>query len=69
MLDQYLDFQSLVGITKHMGGLGATRELLALCRVETAREILEVGCGIGAGPSSRARRTLAAWSGSIARSG
>ncbi len=50
MVGQYIDFQSMVGITKHMGGLGATRELLALCDVGSAREVLEVGCGIGVGP-------------------
>jgi len=55
MIAQYLDFQSTVGITKHMGGLGATKELLALCHVEEAREVLEVGCGIGVGPANLAR--------------
>jgi SAM-dependent methyltransferase len=55
MIGQYLDFQSTVGITKHMGGMGATRELLALCRVDEAREVLEVGCGIGVGPVNLAR--------------
>lgn len=54
MLGQYLDFQAVVGITKHMGGLGATRELLSLCHIEEAREVLEVGCGIGAGPANLA---------------
>jgi ubiquinone/menaquinone biosynthesis C-methylase UbiE len=55
MVDEYLDFQSIVGITKHMGGPGATKELLALCHVDEAREVLEVGCGIGAGPANLAR--------------
>jgi SAM-dependent methyltransferase len=55
MIGDYLDFQSIVGITKHMGGLGATRELLALCHVDQAREVLEVGCGIGVGPANLAR--------------
>jgi SAM-dependent methyltransferase len=55
MIGEYLDFQSIVGITKHIGGLGATRELLALCGVETAHEVLEVGCGIGVGPANLAR--------------
>lgn len=55
MIGDYLDFQSIVGITKHMGGLGATRELLALCHVDDAREVLEVGCGIGVGPANLAR--------------
>lgn len=39
------------GITKHTGGLEATRELLALCHVQDAHEVLDGGCGIGAGPA------------------
>ena len=47
----FFDMQAAVGISKHMGGLDATRELLAMCRVQDAREVLDVGCGIGAGPA------------------
>jgi ubiquinone/menaquinone biosynthesis C-methylase UbiE len=43
----YLDMQAYVGITKHIGGRAATDQLLAWCRVENAREVLVVGCGIG----------------------
>ena len=43
----YLDMQAYVGITKHIGGRAATDELLALCHIEQAREVLLVGCGIG----------------------
>ena len=46
MAGSFLDMQAYVGITKHIGGLPATRALLALCHVDDAREILEVGCGI-----------------------
>lgn len=49
MVARYLDFQAAVGITKHTGGRAATRELLELCHVEDAVEVLEVGCGIGVG--------------------
>lgn len=49
------DMQAAVGVTKHMGGLGATRELLGLCQVQAAHEVLHVGCGIGAGPACIAR--------------
>jgi arsenite methyltransferase len=52
----YLDIQAEVGITKHIGGFDATDALLALCRVETAKEILYVGCGIGVGPVYIARK-------------
>jgi arsenite methyltransferase len=43
----YLDMQAYVGITKHIGGRAATDELLALCHIAQAREVLVVGCGIG----------------------
>ncbi len=52
---QFLDMQAEIGISKHIGGLPATRALLALCHVEEAREVLEVGCGIGVGPALIAR--------------
>jgi hypothetical protein len=32
----FFDMQAAVGITKHMGGLRATRELLRLCQVQAA---------------------------------
>lgn len=44
---KYLDMQAYVGITKHIGGRAATDELLALCHIEHAHEVLNVGCGIG----------------------
>src|SRR5512135_3060681 len=44
---KYLDMQAYVGITKHIGGRDATDELLALCHIDQAHEILNVGCGIG----------------------
>ena len=43
----YLDMQAYVGITKHIGGRAATDELLSLCHIAQAREVLNVGCGIG----------------------
>jgi ubiquinone/menaquinone biosynthesis C-methylase UbiE len=46
---KYLDMQAYVGITKHNGGFMATNELLSLCHIEQAREVLNVGCGIGVG--------------------
>ena len=46
----YLDMQAYVGISKHVGGLEATNEPLALCHIEAAREVLNVGCdGLFAG--------------------
>lgn len=51
----FLDMSATVGVSVHMGGLPATKALLSLCHVEEAREILEVGCGIGVGPVHAAR--------------
>jgi ubiquinone/menaquinone biosynthesis C-methylase UbiE len=45
----YLDMQAYVGITKHNGGSAATNELLSLCHIQDAQEVLNVGCGIGVG--------------------
>lgn len=55
MTGSFLDMQAVVGITKHIGGLPATKTLFALCHVEDAQEILEVGCGIGVGPTRAAK--------------
>jgi SAM-dependent methyltransferase len=52
----YLDFQAEVGITKHVGGFEATDELLALCYIKDAKEVLNVGCGIGVGVAYIARK-------------
>jgi ubiquinone/menaquinone biosynthesis C-methylase UbiE len=52
----YLDVQAEVGITKHLGGFPATDELLALCYVAEAKQVLYVGAGIGVGPTYIARK-------------
>jgi cyclopropane fatty-acyl-phospholipid synthase-like methyltransferase len=52
----YLDIQAATGVTKHSGGYSATDELYRLCHLDEAREVLEVGCGIGVGPVYVARR-------------
>lgn len=43
----YFGLQAYWGITKHMGGLKATRELIELCHIGEGKYILEVGCGVG----------------------
>jgi SAM-dependent methyltransferase len=53
---KYLDMQAYVGITKHNGGFAATNELLSLCHIEEAREVLNVGCGIGVGSAYIAKK-------------
>lgn len=52
----YLDMQAYVGVTKHNGGFAATDELLSLCHMEAASEVLDVGCGIGVGPAYIAKK-------------
>jgi SAM-dependent methyltransferase len=52
----FLDMQAEVGVTKHIGGFEATKELLSLCHIEDAREVLNVGCGIGVGSIYIARK-------------
>jgi SAM-dependent methyltransferase len=52
----FLDMQAYVGITKHTGGFEATNELLALCHIEDAHEVLNVGCGIGVGSAYIAKK-------------
>lgn len=53
---QFLDMQAEVGVTKHIGGYEATDELLSLCHIEDAREVLNVGCGIGVGSTYIAKK-------------
>jgi len=43
----YFELQAYWGITKHMGGLKATDELIALCHITLDKYVLVVGCGIG----------------------
>ncbi len=47
MTSDFLDMQAAVGITKHIGGVPASRMLLEACHVDEADEVLDVGCGIG----------------------
>jgi len=43
----YLELQADMGVTKHMGGLKATEELIELCYIGKGKYVLDVGCGIG----------------------
>jgi len=43
----YLELQAEVGISKHMGGLKATEELVELCNIGKGKYVLDVGCGTG----------------------
>lgn len=52
----YFGVQAYWGITKHMGGLRATRELAELCHISEDKYVLDVGCGIGGTPCYVAKR-------------
>lgn len=43
----YFELQAYWGITKHMGGLKATEELVELCHTNKDKYVLEIGCGVG----------------------
>jgi len=52
----FFDFAAYVGLTKHLGGVTATDELLELCHVREGKYVLDVGCGAGVTPCYIARR-------------
>ena len=52
----FFDFAAEVGLTKHLGGLGATDDLIELCHIEDGKYILDVGCGAGVTPVIIAKR-------------
>jgi len=56
MRDSYFELQASWGITKHMGGLKATRELIELCHINKGKYVLVVGCGVGITPCYIAKR-------------
>lgn len=54
--ERFFDFAAYVGLTKHLGGIGATDELASLCHINQGKYILDVGCGAGATPVYLARK-------------
>lgn len=46
----YFVLQASWGMTKHVGGLKATRQLIELCHINQDKYVLVVGCGVGATP-------------------
>ena len=49
--EQFFDFAAEVGLTKHLGGLKATEEMIELCHIGPDSYVLDVGCGAGATPA------------------
>ena len=50
------DLMADVGLTKHLGSLKATKELLELCCIGEGKYVLDVGCGVGMTPCYIAER-------------
>jgi arsenite methyltransferase len=54
--EQFFDFAAEVGLTKHIGGVDATEELIDLCHVDQGSYVLDVGCGAGVTPAYIAKQ-------------
>ncbi len=52
----FFDFAAEVGLTKHIGGLEATEELIQLCHIGKGSYVLDVGCGVGVTPCFIAKK-------------
>lgn len=52
----FFDFAAEVGLTKHLGGVEATEELVKLCHISEGKYVLDVGCGAGVTPCYLAKR-------------
>lgn len=52
----YFEFLANLGLTKHLGSMEATRKLIEQCRIDGARHVLDVGCGVGATPCYLAKK-------------
>jgi ubiquinone/menaquinone biosynthesis C-methylase UbiE len=52
----FFDFAAEVGLTKHLGGIKATEELIELCKIDNEAFLLDVGCGVGVTPCYIAKR-------------
>ena len=41
----FFEFAAEVGLTKHIGSIEATEELIDLCHISAKSYVLDVGCG------------------------
>ena len=56
MEDIYFGLQAELDMTKHIGALDTTNELLELLHIDGSEYILEVGCGVGRTPAYVAKK-------------
>jgi len=52
----YFEFQADIGLTKHIGGVKATDELVKSCNITKDSYVLEIGCGVGLTPIYLAKK-------------
>ena len=50
------ELQAEVGLTRNIGGLKSTEELVELCRIDESKYVLDVGCGVGITPCYLAKK-------------
>jgi len=56
MEDVYFGLQAELDMTKHIGALDTTNELLELLHIDSNKYVLEVGCGVGRTPAYLAEK-------------
>jgi len=54
--ESFFDFAAQVGLTKHIGGIEATKSLIETCHIDKDKYVLDVGCGAGVTPCLLAKR-------------
>jgi ubiquinone/menaquinone biosynthesis C-methylase UbiE len=54
--EQFFDFAAQVGLTKHLGSVEATEQLVELCHLGEGTYVLDVGCGAGVTPAYLAQQ-------------
>ncbi|MCP4543003.1 MAG: methyltransferase domain-containing protein [Chloroflexi bacterium] len=54
--ETYFELLADTGLTKHLGSLRATAELVDLCHIGEGTYVLDVGCGVGATPCYLVKR-------------
>ncbi len=54
--EEFFEFAAEVGLTKHIGNVQATEEMVELCQIDQDSYVLDVGCGAGVTPSFLARK-------------